>query len=201
MLNPTSQCAVYVVDDDPTVLRMLHSLIKTIGVSVRPFPSADEFLRTYEQTPCECLLCDIRMPGMDGLEVQRRLAERGAALPIIFLTGHAEVGSAVQAMKGGAFDFLEKPFGAQALLGRIQSALEYSRVQHAERLAESATAARIALLTPKERSIVRHVVDGRSSREISELLGISVRTVENHRARVLEKLHVASTVELVKMFR
>jgi len=191
---------VYLVDDDQTVLRMLQELVSTIGVDVRPFASAREFLAAYRPLPCECLVCDLRMPEIDGMELQRRLEATKAGLPIIFLTGYAEVNIAVEVMKHGAFDFLEKPFSAQALLGKIQAALDFSRTQYPKWLEHQAMAARIALLTPRERSVIGHVVEGKSSREISELLGLSIRTVENHRARIMEKLHVESTVDLVKLF-
>ena len=191
---------VYVVDDDLTLLKMLQALVATIGVEVRAFGSAREFLAVYRPAPCECLVCDLRMPDIDGMELQKRLKPLDLAPPIIFLTGFAEVSIAVEAMKHGAFDFLEKPFSAQALLGKIQAALDSSRGQYAKWLEQRAREARMALLTPRERSVIRHVTDGKSSREISELLDISVRTVENHRTRIMEKLHVESTVDLVKLF-
>lgn len=196
----THEATVYVVDDDPSVLRMLEALVATIGVDVQAFPSAREFLAAYRAKPCHCLVCDLRMPEIDGMELQKRLKAMDAAPPIIFLTGFAEVNIAVDAMKHGAFDFLEKPFGAQALLGKIQSALDRSRIDYAKWLEHQATEARLALLTPKERDVIRYVVEGKSSREISEQLGISIRTVENHRTRIMEKLHVETTVELVKLF-
>jgi RNA polymerase sigma factor (sigma-70 family) len=194
------QGIVYLVDDDPAVLKMLQALVATIGVDARPFSSAKEFLAAYRPKPCECLVCDLRMPDIDGMGLQKRLKAMDAAPPIIFLTGFAEVNIAVEAMRHGAFDFLEKPFSAQALLGKIQSALEVSRVQYAKWLERQALQARIDLLTPRERGVIRHVVDSKSSREIAEHLGLSVRTVENHRTRIMEKLHVESTVELVKLF-
>lgn len=191
---------VYLVDDDLSVLRMLQALVDTVGMEAQAFSSAKEFLAAYRAGPCQCLVCDLRMPEIDGMELHQRLKALDATLPVIFLTGFAEVGIAVQAMKHGAFDFLEKPFSAQALLGKIQSALEQSRAQHAQWLEQQAVDARLSLLSPKERSVVRFVVDGKSSREIAERMDISVRTVENHRTRIMEKLHVDSTVELVKLF-
>lgn len=194
------QATVYAVDDDPSVLRMLDALVTSIGLEVLAFSSARDFLASYRPRPCQCLVCDLRMPVIDGLELQKRLKGMDASPPIIFLTGFAEVNIAVEAMKHGAFDFLEKPFSAQALLGKIQAALERSRALYAEWLKHQATEARLALLTPRERSVIRLVVEGKSSREISQELGISIRTVENHRTRIMEKLHVESTVELVKLF-
>lgn len=195
-----AQDIVYVVDDDDSVLRMLAALIDTIGVEVRGFQSASDFLASYRPGLSECLICDVRMPGIGGLEVQRRLNDIGATLPIIFLTGYAEVGAAVEAMRAGAFDFLQKPYSSQALLDKVQQALERSRELSARRREQVTIAARIALLTPKERQVVEQVVAGKSSREIGDALGISVRTVENHRARIMEKLHVHSTVDLVRLF-
>ncbi len=191
---------VYVVDDDLGVLKVLQELISTIDAEVRAYSAPEAFLEAYQQLPCACLLCDVRMPRLDGLGVQRKLVERGANLPIIFLTGHADVGSAVEAMKHGAFDFLEKPFATQALLSKIQQALERSSELHRDSLGKQTAQARIALLTPKEREVADLVVAGRSSREIADLLEISARTVENHRARIMDKLHAKTTVELVKLF-
>jgi len=191
---------VYLVDDDPALLRMLQTLVTTLGVRVQAFGSAREFLAAYLASTQSCLVCDLRMPDMDGVELQTRLKEMDVPLPIIFLTGFAEVSVAVEAMRDGAFDFLEKPFGAQALLGKIRAALDSSQALHAQWLERQARKARIALLTPKELAVTRQVVAAKSSREISELLGLSVRTVENHRSRIMEKLHVESTIELVKLF-
>jgi two-component system response regulator FixJ len=194
------QRIVYLVDDDEVVLKMLQAMVATIGVTIRAFSSAKAFVSAYSPAPCECLVCDIRMPEMDGMELQKQLEAMNATLPIIFLTGFAEVSIAVEAMKRGAFDFIEKPFSAQFLLSKIQSALENSKLRRAKVLEDQAISARMALLTPRERNVIQHVVAGQSSREISEKLGISVRTVENHRARILEKLHVDSTVDLIKLF-
>jgi len=140
------------------------------------------------------------MPEMGGLEVQRLLLEMGSHLPIILVSGYPEVHSAVEAIKKGAFDFLEKPVNGGLLVEKVQSALARSRQMHAELLTRKTREARLALLTPKERQIAELVVEGKSSPKIAEVLDISVRTVENHRARLMEKLHVESTIELVKMF-
>lgn len=198
--NQDARAVVYLVDDDPSILKMLQAMVASIGVEALPFSSARNFLAAYRPTPCECLVCDIRMPDIDGIGLQKTLETMKATVPIIFITGFAEVATAVEAMKNGAFDFIEKPFSAQSLLGKIQSALESSKARYARWLAHQAITARLDLLTPREKSVVDHVVAGRSSREISAELGISVRTVENHRARILEKLHVESTVDLVKLF-
>lgn len=191
---------VYIIDDDDIVLWMFQEFLQGIGAEFRTFTSARAFLDVYRPGPHECLICDLRMPEIGGLEVQRQLLENGGHLPIIFVSGYPEVHSAVEAIKKGAFDFLQKPLNGSQLLEKVQSALARSRVLHAEHLARSAREARLALLTPKEREIAELVVAGKSSPKIAEVLDISVRTVENHRARLMEKLHVDSAVELVKLF-
>ncbi|MBK7002541.1 MAG: response regulator transcription factor [Rhodoferax sp.] len=192
---------VYVVDDDASVLKMLGELIASIDVEVRTFASAQGFLNDYRPSSCQCLVCDLRMPEIDGIGLQKRLAGMNCPPPIIFLTGFADVGIAVEAMKEGAFDFVQKPCSANVLLGKIQQALRLSQARYAIWLDQQAQNARLELLTPKERMVVRHVLEGMTSREISQSLDLSVRTVENHRARIMEKLHVESTVDLVKLFK
>ena len=200
MTSQEARGVVYLVDDDLSILKMLQTMVASIGVDAQPYSSARAFLTAYRPSPCECLVCDIRMPDIDGIGLQKNLEAMKATLPIIFVTGFAEVAIAVEAMKNGAYDFVEKPFSAHLLLNKIQSALESSKARYAQWLARQTITARVELLTPRERSVVDQVVAGLSSREISEQLGISVRTVENHRARILEKLHVESTVDLVKLF-
>ena len=191
---------VYTIDDDDIILWMFQEFLQGIGAEIRPFSSARAFLAAYRPGPNECLVCDLRMPEMGGLEVQRLLLEMGSHLPIILVSGYPEVHSAVEAIKKGAFDFLEKPVNGGLLVEKVQSALARSRQMHAELLTRKTREARLALLTPKERQIAELVVEGKSSPKIAEVLDISVRTVENHRARLMEKLHVESTIELVKMF-
>lgn len=191
---------VWIVDDDPSLLRMLQALVSTLDAQVKAFATARDFLDAYLPTEKSCLICDLRMPDIDGLELQKRLKADRAPLPIIFLTGFAEVSVAVEAMRDGALDFLQKPFSAHALLGKIQSALELGELQYEQWQQAQTKQARIDLLTPKERAIARLVVDAKSSREISQFLDLSVRTVENHRIRIMEKLHVDSTIDLVKLF-
>lgn len=191
---------VYVVDDDPLVLELLRDLVATIHVEVRQFSAAKDFLAAFAPQPVECLVCDLRMPDIDGLALQRELNALNIAPPIIFITGFAEVCIAVEAMRHGAFDFIEKPFSPQALLSKIQAALEASKQHYAERMERRAVEARMALLTPREKAVLRYVVEGKSSREISALLGLSIRTIEHHRDHIMQKLHVGSTVELVRLF-
>lgn len=189
----------YVVDDDDAMLRLIRNLLRTIDVESRCFSTAAEFFVLYTPLPCACLITDLRMPGMDGLQLQQELQRRQVNVPIIFISGVAEVSSAVEAMRAGAFDFIEKPFSAQTFLSKVQKALDHSQKRHAETLAKQALDSRLALLTPKERDVIAHVVAGKTSREVAESLAISVRTVENHRARIMDKLHVHSVVDLVKL--
>lgn len=199
-VNKLSSATVYIVDDDDIILWTLKELVQSIGVRVLTFTSAKEFLAAYTPSPCECVISDVRMPEIGGLQIQRLLMSTGAPPPIIFITSHSEISAAVEAMKAGAFDFVEKPVNGHLLIEKVQAALAHSRTLHKERLQQSSKQARLDLLTPKERSIVDLVVQGQSSREIATALDISVRTVENHRARIMDKLHIASAVELVKLF-
>jgi FixJ family two-component response regulator len=196
---PENRPIVYIIDDDAIILWMFQELLQGIGAEFRTFESAQAFLDAYRPGSYECLICDVRMPEVGGLQVQRELLARGNDLPIIFVSGYPEVHSAVEAMKRGAFDFLEKPVNGSVLLEKVQAALARSREIHAERIRRRARDARLALLTPKERQIAGMVVAGKSSPQIAEELNISVRTVENHRARLMEKLHVDSAIELVKL--
>ena len=197
---PPFRAVVHVIDDDDIALWMFRELLQGIGAEIRTFSSAREFLAGYRPNPCECLVCDLRMPEIGGLDVQQRLLDKGSHLPIILVSGYADVPHAVEAIKKGAFDFLEKPVDGALLIAKVRSALERSRQLHAEHLARIAREARLALLTTKERQIAELVAAGKSSPKIAQELDISVRTVENHRARLMEKLHVESVAELVRLF-
>ena len=196
----SARAIVYIIDDDDIALWMFEELLSGIDAQIRSFSSARAFLEAYRPGPRECLVCDLKMPEIGGLEVQRQLLEKGSRLPIILVSGYPEVHSAVEAIKKGAFDFLEKPVDGALLVEKVQSALLRSAQLHDEELALAARNARLSSLTPKERQIAELVVAGQSSPRIAEALEISVRTVENHRARLMEKLDVASTVELVRLF-
>lgn len=191
---------IYIIDDDDIILWMFKELLKEIGAEIRTFASARAFLDTYRPTPFECLICDLRMPEIGGLEVQQQLLDKGSYLPIILVSGYSALPSAVEAIKKGAFDFLEKPVDGALLVEKVQSALAKSRQLHTQQLAKITREARLALLTQKERQIAELVVAGKSSPKIALDLNLSVRTVENHRARLMEKLHVESIVDLVKLF-
>lgn len=195
------EATIWVVDDDPGVLRLLQALLEDQPWTVRAFASAEAFLAEYLPGERACLITDLRMPGLDGLGLQRRLAELGSALPVIMISGYGEVDSAVTAMRYGAVDFIAKPFDAARLIARIEEALARAAALARTQAHARAVSARLAALTPKEREVAQLMVEGRSSREIGEQLGISVRTVENHRANILDKLNAGSTVELVHLLR
>ena len=194
-------CVVHAVDDHPAMLRMLAELIDSIGIQVITYASAREFLSRYVPCACECLVSDVRMPEIGGLEFQRILNQRGHTIPIIFITGFAEVGTAVEAMKAGAFDYIEKPFAHQTFLEMIQRALEKSRTLYAKQQQERASTARFSVLTPTEGRVLKLLATGKSSKEIAETLSIGSRTVDNHRGRIMEKLHVKSAIELVLLYK
>ncbi|MCW8156853.1 DNA-binding response regulator [Stutzerimonas stutzeri] len=193
------QGTVSLIDDDPFVLQVHATLLRSISLTVRCFTSSLAFLEDHVPGACECILSDLRMPQMGGLQLQAELLSRGVDAPIIFITGHGDVGTAVEAMRRGAFDYVEKPVHGQHLLDRVNAALAVSLQRHRERLQREAREARLSLLTAQERKVAQWVMQGLSSREIAELAGLSVRTVENHRARLMDKLHVSSVVELVRL--
>lgn len=194
------RAVVHVIDDDAIARWMFGELLQGIDAEIRIFASAREFLAAYRPRPCECLVCDLKMPEIDGLDLQQRLLDRNSPLPVILVSGYADVPHAVAAIKKGAFDFLEKPVDGALLAAKVKGGLEHSRRLHAEYLARQAREARLALLTAKERQIAEFVAAGKSSPKIAQELKISVRTVENHRARLMEKLHVESVAELVRLF-
>lgn len=191
---------VYVVDDDSQSVWLIKQLLQGIGVDCIGYTSPALFLDNFVPRPCQCLVCDLRMPEFGGLEVQRRLLARDAALPIIIVSGYPEVSAAVTAIKTGAFDFLEKPINGSLLVDKVQEALALSREQYAGKLQQMTREARIALLSDKERQVVDRVLAGRSSREIAEELSLSVRTIENHRASIMRKLRAESLADLFRLF-
>ena len=188
---------VYVVDDDDAVRDSLGLLLRSIGLECELYPSALDFLEHYDAERHSCLVADIRMPGLSGLELQQRLNEQRAEVPVIFITGHGDVPMAVNAMKAGAADFLQKPFRDQDLIARIQKALENDKARRVGRAEEDVIRARLALLTPRETEVMQRVVRGQANKVIAMDLGVSQRTVELHRARVMRKLKMRSLAELV----
>lgn len=190
---------VLLVDDDDFILQVHAELLRTVSLQVQCYSSAQAFLNSYQPSAPECILSDLRMPQVCGLSLQEQLLQRDVDTPLIFITGHADVSSAVAAMRCGAFDYVEKPVHGAHLLERVRAALSLSAQRYAQRQRRTQRDARLALLTPQERKISEWVVEGRSSRDIAELAGISVRTVENHRARIMGKLYVSSVVEMVRL--
>ena len=189
---------VFVVDDDPAMRRSLRWLIESVGLGVATFETAEAFLQAYNGSQPGCLVLDVRMPGMSGLELQAALAARRLSLPTIIVTGHADVTMAVRAVQNGALDFLEKPFSDQILLDRIRQAIELDRQERARRDRQRHIAERIARLTSREQEVMRLVVQGKSNKEVASALALSPKTVEVHRAHVMEKMEVDSLAELIR---
>jgi FixJ family two-component response regulator len=190
---------VFVVDDDDAVRGSLRLLLKSVGLAAQPYGSAQEFLQHYTPDQPGCLVLDVRMPGMSGLELQQQLNVRGAVLPVIFITGHGDVPMAVEAMQHGAFDFLQKPFRDQDLIDRIQRALEKDRGYRQELRKREQIRERRDSLTPREQEVLDLVTSGKANKVMAADLGVSQRTVEIHRARVMEKMGAASLAQLVRM--
>src|SRR5215472_4337362 len=190
---------VFVVDDDEGVRNSLRFLLKSVGQQTHTLASATEFLETYKPSQPGCLVLDVRMPGMSGLELQQQLNLRGAIIPVIFITGHGDIPMAVEAMQQGAFDFLQKPFRDQDLIDRVQRALEKDRVNRAELTERGRIRERHEQLTPREREVLALVTRGKPNKVMAADLGLSQRTVEIHRARVMEKMGASSLAHLVRM--
>jgi two-component system response regulator FixJ len=198
MSAPAPPGTVYVVDDDASIRELLEWLMRRNGIPVAVFPDARSFLELYAPDAPGCLVVDLNMPGMSGLELQRSLKERGVHLPLIFLSGRADVPNAVRAVKEGAVDFIEKPFDYKRVVALVRECLERHAAGAAARDRRRHCAERLAQLTQRELEVLRLVVDGRTNREIAEALDISVKTVEAHRARLMEKLEVESVAALVQ---
>lgn len=190
---------VHIVDDDEAVRRSLAVLLASYGLSTRQFSSAEALLAELDALEPGCLVIDIRMPGMDGLELQDALRQQGCKLPIVIVTGHADVGLAVRGMKAGALDFIEKPYSEIVLLRAVQQALLRGQDDCHTQTQTQAARARIATLTPRERDVLTRLVEGRPNKVIAHELGISPRTVEIHRANLMEKLGCRSLAEAVRV--
>lgn len=190
---------VFVVDDDAAVREGLRFMLRAAGYSVAAFPSARAFLDAYDPHRGGCLVLDVQMPRMTGLELQQDLNLRGWRIPVIFITGHGTVPLAIAAMKAGAFDFIEKPLREDALLDSIERALHWNDRAYEERLERAALQARADLLTPREREVFDLVATGEPNKVIGQRLGISFRTVELHRAHVSEKLQARGLSDLIRM--
>lgn len=190
---------IFVVDDDSAVRDALKLLLRSVGQSVETYGAGQEFLEAYSEDRPGCLVLDIRMPGMSGLELQQKLNEKHSILPIIFITGHGDVPMAVEAMQAGAVDFIQKPFRDQDLIDRINQALEKDTSNRAALGERNDIRRRLETLTPREREVLDLVVHGKANKVIAGDLKLSQRTVEIHRARVMEKMQASSLAHLVRM--
>ena len=190
---------VFIVDDDPAIRFAMQALMDSVNVQHEIYGTGDEFLEKVEQHRPGCLVLDIRMPGLGGLELQEELIARGSTLPIIFITGHGDVPMAVEAMQKGAVDFIQKPFRDQDLLDRVREALLTDKERRKEQEKHAEVEKRLARLTNREREVFDLVVTGKPNKVIAYELGVSQRTVEIHRARVMEKMQAKSLADLVKM--
>jgi FixJ family two-component response regulator len=193
------QPTVFVVDDDPAMRASLRWLIESVGLAVQTSSTAQEFLNTYDPSSPGCLVLDVRMPGMSGLDLQAEMAARRIELPILIITGYAEVPIAVRAMKAGAFDFIEKPFSDQTLLDRIRKAISVDLNARREREELSAALKRLDNVTPREHDVMDRVVAGKSNKVIAAELGLSMKTVEVHRKRVMDKMGAESLADLIRL--
>jgi len=190
---------VFVVDDDAGMRRGLEFLLRHAGLSVRGFGSAREFLDFYQPDMRGCMLLDVRMPEISGLDLQEHLRKNGAKLPVVIVTAYGSIPMAVRAIQQGAIDFIEKPFDGALLLERVHRALAHEAQDHLDAQRISQLRERYELLTPREREVMRLVVSGLLNKQIAAELGISMKTVENHRACVMDKMKADSLAELVKM--
>jgi len=190
---------VFLVDDDDAVRDSVSLLMRSAGLRTRQFDSASAFLEGYDQDQPGCLLLDVRMPGMSGLELQKELNKRNHTLPIVFISAHGDIPMAVEAVRRGAVDFIQKPFDDQELLSTVKQALAASEQRFAEETERLEICRRTASLTARERQVMSQVVRGKANKVIASDLGVSQRTVEIHRARVMEKMQAASLAQLVRM--
>jgi FixJ family two-component response regulator len=195
----SAEPTIFVVDDDEAVRRALTSAGALLGHPVRAFASATEFLDAYDATQPGCIVLDIKMPGMTGLELQRKLADEGVAIPIVMISGHADVRIAVEAMTLGAITLLEKPFRLDELLAHLRRAIEKDRTERETRNKAADIDARLAALTPKEREVLDMIATGKTNRVMAEELQLSVRAVEDRRARLMKKVGAHSVAELVRL--
>lgn len=193
-----SAITVCVVDDDDVVRESLKLLLEIQGVRVLSYASCLDFLVDDIAAQCACLILDVRLPGISGIQLQEKLAQREQTPPIIFISGHADVPTAVQAMRAGAIDFLQKPFPEQILLDRVEQAIEISQQRQRDLVRKSTLDARLAMLTTRERDVLDGMIAGLVNKSIADKLAISVKTVEQHRAKVMEKMRMGSLAELVQ---
>jgi FixJ family two-component response regulator len=190
---------VLIVDDDPAVREALSSLLRSVGMNVRTFASAREFLSGARSAEPSCLVLDVRLPGLSGLDLQQELRRAGEMIPIVFITGYGDIPTTVRAMKAGAMEFLPKPFSEENLLQAIRSALAHAAALRGERAELEAFRDRMALLTQREREVLARLLSGRLNKQVAADLGISEITVKVHRRRIMEKMAAHSLVDLARM--
>ncbi|MDN5874893.1 MAG: response regulator [Sinobacteraceae bacterium] len=191
---------VYVVDDDESARDAMMALFKSVSLESQAFGSAEAFLETANDVRPGCVLVDLRMPGMSGLDLQRSLQERGCKLPVIFLSGHGDVSAAVQAMQQGAKDFLNKPADGETVLARVKEMIHADQKRHATRREQETLVARLQNLTGRQRDVLEAVVRGLTNKEIARELSISPKTVELHRSHMMHKMHAESVADVVRMY-
>lgn len=194
-----SEPTVFVVDDDDTIRASLRFLIESVGLRAQTFSSAQAFLENYDPAEPGCVVLDVRMPGMSGLELQDELNAQGIEIPVIIVTAYGDIQMAVRAIKAGAVDFVEKPAGEQALLDQIQKAIAKDSEIRETRADQQVVTDRFERLTPREREVMELVVDGLSSKEIAAQLGVSFKTVEAHRAKIMKKMEARSVPHLIRL--
>jgi FixJ family two-component response regulator len=198
-MKPPTDATVFIVDDDSAVRRSLERLVRTVGLGVVTFQSAQEFLEHGPPDGPACLILDVRMPGLSGLDLQTKLAEAGFSVPIIFMTGHGTIPMSVRAMKAGAVDFLQKPFDEQELLDAVNQALERDRATRKMEAQRLQARRRMETLTPREMEVFELVVRGLLNKQIAAELGAAEKTIKVHRARVMQKMEADSLADLVRM--
>jgi FixJ family two-component response regulator len=194
----TAETMVFVIDDDPSFRRSTEALIGSAGFNVQTFSSAEEFLRSRRPDVPACLVLDVRLPHLSGLDLQRELAKTSAQVPIIFITGHGDIPMTVQAMKGGAVEFLTKPFREQDLLDAINSAINFDRAARLQRLKLEDLRGRYDSLTTREREVMAHVVTGMLNKQVAQELGTTEKTIKVHRGHIMQKMGVKSFANLVR---
>jgi FixJ family two-component response regulator len=195
---PLSPC-VFLVDDDASVLKALSRLLRSARLNAVTFSSPREFLDKHDPRAAGCIVLDVAMPGLDGLQLQEALARKGSDMPIIFLTGHGDIPMGVRAMKRGAIDFLTKPVNDEDLLKAIRAAIEKDRIQRQSRAELDDIRERLATLTPREHEVLCHVIAGKLNKQIGAELGAAEKTIKVHRGRVMQKMKVPSVAELVRV--
>jgi two-component system response regulator FixJ len=189
---------VFIVDDDDAVRDSLGLLLRSAGMNTQGYPSAETFLEDFDDNMVGCLVLDIRMPGMNGLELQANLAQRHSTLPVVFITAHGDIPMAVEAVRMGASDFVQKPFDDMEIVGKVSAAMEDGQRHHEEEAMRHVVLERLTTLTARERHVMDEVITGKANKVIAADLGISQRTVEIHRARVMAKMKVTSLAQLVR---